>query len=926
MPPKTKSTRSAKKVQPFQSGNDAGNKRTASFEDVTFSDVNSDSEADEDDESLEIAIQAAQGLICSKTLKNYQQYISQLNRLSVAWGLGEISQPPYSFKLITAFFDHLSKCEVPWHGHPGRKKNLSPATIRIARNAINNEYRSSQVPVQEQIDVFMSNFCKSYELKVGREKMAGNYPVQCGRVALNQSAFKMLTKKLFEIGGPGCWDTQIACWPQWLLAGSSLSRGERVVRGDVEHLGSREDMLEIEFPTTKSDQVGLYTYPKRIASNCSEPMFDCFLALGVAFFCRNSETGTSLWPRGKSDGSISVLRVNLQKVLDKLDVHEKTILGCDPWLVGIHSVKKYGCTLLYDNENTVQAAIEKRCDHKATMGTASTHVYVGDLAHQDAFNARILAGFQVGDEKFCDKPAHFANIPRETEALIPWSKIICGYDSFPARCKAVMPFLLAAVIKHENWLREKLRHHGGHPILFSPLFTTYKDVMKHLRPYLRSGSDESDLTVTGITLAHKSFRELTALREQVNTIETLLRKLTLLPAAAITERAIQVRSEDSTDKILAAIASLRVFGRNDESITLTAPLTAVWSIGHFPKDWRMPSLQVDALWRAWFVATPSSPALGSVCTKMFPSVGKDRLSDIRTKARYSVVMRCVQGQLSTPAVLRNVDDAWNKSWEQFYNICVQEGHVPPSATTGAGSLYNWLSTRASLQHSLTSESRAAVDVEAACPSGTSTRSNGNGDFFAAQQHLAASPSAPAFVAAAPSAAESVAEEEEEARSLWFFPATAEDAIEGCPFVVTQDKLVMCRICKMGVLGTGALMSRHIRDQHQQRAHFLTVPDHLEGILTLEELRDIYDSPTSTTPRAPFDMFPISTGCMCSSCGWCTFSEVCIRQHLKPGSDCRKSKKIVEDYQKVPTQKPFRATGFLNGRKISFQRIFNVIAT
>jgi hypothetical protein len=126
--------------------------------------------------------------------------------------------------------------------------------------------------------------------------------------------------------------------------------------------------------------------------------------------------------------------------------------------------------------------------------------------------------------------------------------------------------------------------------------------------------------------------------------------------------------------------------------------------------------------------------------------------------------------------------------------------------------------------------------------------------------------------------------------LWFFPATAEDAIEGCPFVVTQDKLVMCRICKMGVLGTGALMSLHIRDQHQQRAHFLTVPDHLEGILTLEELRDIYDSPTSTTPRAPFDMFPISTGCMCSSCGWCTLSEDCMRQHLKPGSDCRKLKK------------------------------------
>ena len=75
MPPKTKSTRSAKEVQPFQSGNDAGDKRTASIEDVTFTDINSDSEADEDDESLEIAIQAARGLICSKTLKNYQVHL-----------------------------------------------------------------------------------------------------------------------------------------------------------------------------------------------------------------------------------------------------------------------------------------------------------------------------------------------------------------------------------------------------------------------------------------------------------------------------------------------------------------------------------------------------------------------------------------------------------------------------------------------------------------------------------------------------------------------------------------------------------------------------------------------------------------------------------------------------------------------------------
>jgi len=590
------------------------------------------------------------------------------------------------------------------------------------------------IHVQEQINTFLDNFYRMYILMIGRSKMNGTYPVQVGRAAVTPAGFQLIAKKLFEMHGSRLWSAQLQCWPQWLLVGTTLSRGQRVGELCTEFLGMREDMMDVEIPTSKSDGAGMCAYPKKIAANMLNPYCDCFLALGIIFFCRNAESSNRIFP---SEDPGSMLNLHLRKILDDMDEAEQLKLGCHRDNIGTHSAKKYGATLLYDNETTVAAAIEKRCDHQLN---GAVQAYVGELSHQDAFNARLLAGLKMGDDSFSSKPAHL-ECSDSVLQKIPWAGIVGGYEKLPMKCKQLLPCLLAAVIKNEFWLRENLKHGGGHPLLFSPLFTTYKDVLCALRPHVRWGLDVSDMTVTGVTLAAKTHAAVSRMEKKIDTIQRQLEQLSLVPIDACAVETGKYRMDIATDKILAAIAALQISGVREGSITLTASTAVSWSIGNFPSQWRVPTLHVAALWRAWFVVTASGPALRTVVAKMMPSMGKERLADIRHMARIRTSMECLQGRLSCADVYKNVEDSWAETWKQCKTIVTGLGHTLGSESQSVGTFYNWLSVHKDVQEALRDKNRPIVKVTELASMSISS-GNGNAEFFDAARIFRAEREAP----------------------------------------------------------------------------------------------------------------------------------------------------------------------------------------
>ena len=674
-------------------------------DDAMLDDATSDSECEYETACRLVGKNAAREVLGTRSREQYTTYQNAM----VSWARKEntmlppgkqyCTSVPFTYRLVAMYLDHLKGTQVPWPYNPGFTKHYSTGFILNVINAIRDAYRIEEIVIQDEVQILLSNFYKMYGKLIGREKMLGLYPVKSGRSAVSFAAFKMVAKKIFEMQNRA----SIEVWPYWNILGTVLSRSERVGNALVDHISVKEDMLLFDLSTSKSDPIGALSYPKCIASNPCDPTSDAFLGLAFVFFCRDSDSGNRLF--SYLDMNATGAR-HLKKVLDSLNESEIISLGCSKDFVGLHSAKKTGCSMLYDNEGTVAVAIERRCDHNLH---GSQGCYVADLPSNDAFNARILAGLQFGTDEFASKPCHFDGVPSEVWAKIPWGSIIQGYSTFPTGCKAAMPLLLASVVHHESFIRNHLRSVGGHPILFTPLFTTHDYVFEMMRPYLKFGICKSDMTTTGVPLSSKSHAAIHRIEKKLAEIEGAMLRLNLMPSiTALTVSPFDALG-DKLDKILDALGGLSIASTGKDHLILKAAVP-VWSIGYLPSDFRIPSLSIAELWRAWHVATPSSPALHSLCGKMLPA-GESRIGDIRQISRYSKVVGFIKGTSNVSATNEDLE-VWIKLlWMQCQQIANETTSVLRPLHQAAATFYNAVCANKKLKVALLSPSRPAVLIQ-----------------------------------------------------------------------------------------------------------------------------------------------------------------------------------------------------------------------
>ena len=694
----------------------------------SLADETSDSECEYEAASRQIGRNAAREVLSTRSREQYTTYQEAM----VLWGQRQNAalpaekhyqtRVPFSYRFVAMYLDHLKEKEIPWPHKPGFTKHYSTGLIVAVITAIKDAYRIEEVSVQEEIEVFMNNFHKMYCRFIGREKMLGRYPVQVGRSAIPSSAFKMISRKLFEMQGGGHWKAQIQVWPYWNILGTVLSRSERVGEGLVDHIGVKEDMIMFDVSTSKTDPTGVLSYAKAIASNPMDPHSDAFLGLAFLFFCRNSESDNRIFSYADMSATATIY---LQKVLASLTEREETLLCCSKHLVGLHTAKKTGCSKLYDNECTVAVAIEKRCDHHLHGSQGS---YIGDLPANDAFNARILAGLEFGTDEFASKPCHFDSVPEALWSSIPWNSIVHGYSTFPVACKSVMPLLLASVIHHEGFIRNELRGGGGHPILFSSLFTIHRCLFDKLRPYVKYGLCQSEMTTTGVPLSSKTHATVHRIDRRLDKIEAAMQRLNVLPPGFHDNPSSSCPGDllvAKLDKVLDALAALANSGaRSEVLISKTEP--TVWSIGYLSSDFRIAPMSVAELWRAWHIPTASAPALKGICGKMLPA-SDNRDNDIRQLSRYSKVVAFIAG--TTHISSSSVESSFELLWNQCQELAGEHGVALGSPNQGAGTLYNMVSAHKSLKLALLSPTRNAI--VAADREATGTGAVNNGVYFEA---------------------------------------------------------------------------------------------------------------------------------------------------------------------------------------------------
>jgi hypothetical protein len=315
-------------------------------------------------------------------------------------------------------------------------------------------------------------------------------------------------------------------------------------------------------------------------------------------------------------------------------------MGISPAELGTHSIRKGVATDVGANPGIVDdKAVHRRGGWSQGLIVDTYHCY-GD-GSQDRVVGRLSAGLLPNDrDTFLSLPPHF----RKEDVILSerqWNQVLPSYSSFPVNFKAVLPYLLASVVFHRDWLNRTL--HANHPFRMSLLMTSGLIDKLNLGSKVHTGVDrnaDTCMKATGIptvlTLLHPNslgresapfgdeqyerereqiLRELHEQRQHSCRIEGLLNELielirspgvqgaqttcSLPPLANMEDTAMDTEVLPSSPNSPVRVATHPFLWRRND--TLQEEYHAV------PKEHPIPYCVVSAAWSLWYGGDKSDP-------------------------------------------------------------------------------------------------------------------------------------------------------------------------------------------------------------------------------------------------------------------------------------------------------------------------------
>ena len=356
------------------------------------------------------------------------------------------------------------------------------------------------------------------------------------------------------------------------------------------------------------------------------------LALAVLIFTRVIRHDSSV-PEDSSDrphfrifdGAHSEARFSevLRAAIASLPPADLPRLGGDKAQLGTHSIRKGAatyCTGMVSGPSTAQVFLRAGWSLGNVQGR---YLFAGEGG--DQLTGRVVAGLPFNDSTFACLPPHFTD---EGSVHIVWTTILPLYPRLPETFKRAVPYLLASICYHENWLRSTLP--AGHPLFNTYLFSSGQVAV--LKPFVIAGRSRclvTGMTATGIPPHLILSNEFIDVAKQTQQLKlSLLEKCEQLPDVLTTTMlqrfsvngAIPVTLDDMKTMIGQVVAQMRA-EMNSASTAVTAALSSssptsssssdvsddprfrVWMwkgrMHPVPQGWQFPSTDVKATWNLW---------------------------------------------------------------------------------------------------------------------------------------------------------------------------------------------------------------------------------------------------------------------------------------------------------------------------------------
>ncbi len=333
-----------------------------------------------------------------------------------------------------------------------------------------------------------------------------------------------------------------------------MSRSDSVADVLLSHIDWKGDCLIIQEQGHKADRKGQNRYWKHIYANSVQPEICPVLAVAVLIFCTSHRSeeeegdemqlfvGTNAKDRFANLLSATVKNLNDQEV--------KT-LGCRREDAASHSIRKGGDKYCHGSvycPNSV--AVDLRMGH--SIGTVKDR-YVTAGEGSDQLVGRFVCGLNFLDDSMTVLPPHFTKDAEQTLDSQFWQRVIPGYERYPDGIKRCLPYFLACILHHENYLREKLSE--DHPLFMQRIFSTSStETLKFLRENCITGyriCDKTGMRATGVPPHLATTRRVKELQDSVDLLRSELKEVrNNLPSDIATEVCRDLRSEFTVEGVL----------------------------------------------------------------------------------------------------------------------------------------------------------------------------------------------------------------------------------------------------------------------------------------------------------------------------------------------------------------------------------------
>ena len=556
------------------------------------------------------AEQIMDGMLVPGTRKKYQGMLKVIKNFynENNWDF----ELPLAWDQLKLFFGNYTKFDPTKEAPPGKKK-LRPkafATVRLYKSAIVFKYRVEKVTIDPILDQALEDFLEGYQRQVGIYKTMGILPTMEGKMHLSFAGYEAIAKQLI---GHRNTNSMVFSWPYFLLQWNLMVRSESVAAAMLEHFSWKEDALVVAIPKHKSDQQAAKTYAKHVFANPLNPQVCPILALSLAIFSKPRLPFNESWPlfEGKDcDGRFATLFNDAVKAMDP---GLMASVGIDKDQTGTHSTRKGAasyCSGLVSGPSTVQIYLRAGW----SLGVQDRYLFAGSGG--DQFTGRVLCGLPFDDERFATVAPHFIGGLGLGE--LDWSAVLLLYDNFPSGFKQALPFLLASLVFHYDWLKFKLTH--THTIFSSPCFQS--GLIEQLKPRVHIGTGSCcSIKSTGIpphvTILHNQRAHVAGLnefREELidrvgqlpnKVTDTILSKVSVPGAIPITRQDMNDCFENMIDKLRRELPA-KSGQRQDAPVAMIEepdPFTPfMWGGGfhRVPENWKFPpNLCIKSMWLFW---------------------------------------------------------------------------------------------------------------------------------------------------------------------------------------------------------------------------------------------------------------------------------------------------------------------------------------